>query len=178
MKSIITSHFVAVFPIYLKNGEFTTTLVLYKNRYKTREPLEYRLIGGTSEGDELPWQTAVREMRQEAGLIAQDASIHGFLQVGEPEEHLNETEEGLHLKYCFVCIDPIHESTEQIHEVDVEGTLDVSIERVIAHIAREFPLPGAHSIRNRFHRKSIRASVQGISAGLPKLAEISAKYGW
>jgi 8-oxo-dGTP diphosphatase len=85
--------------VYARHGE--RVLVIAHRRLKTWLP-----IGGELEAGETPLEAAVRELREETGLVARFAPLAGQLD-GEPagligyEEH-QAGSKGLHMNFVFV----------------------------------------------------------------------------
>jgi 8-oxo-dGTP diphosphatase len=86
--------------VYARRGE--QVLVIEHRRLKTWLP-----IGGELEAGETPFEAAVRELREETGLVAQFRPIAGALD-GVPagligyEEH-QAGSKGLHMNFVFVA---------------------------------------------------------------------------
>jgi 8-oxo-dGTP pyrophosphatase MutT (NUDIX family) len=122
-------------------------LIIHHRRLETWLP-----IGGEVEPDETPLEAAVRELREETGLVGEFSDLDGALDGVPPgylgyEEH-NAGSKGLHMNFVFVAdvadaadVSPNHEFSEyrwvDMAELDgVESPLNVRQFGVLALRAR------------------------------------------
>lgn len=173
--SNITSHFSAVLPISLEDNKLYVTLVIYNNHHRDRQ--EVRLIGGCGLFDESPIDTVRREMGQEAGLIPNidDLEDFFFLVTFKDMNDLDH-EGGIHRKHVYTCFNPLESLEARVSEADIEGTINIPLWQLIAHLSRLYPLPSGHKVLNRFHKEGMIEVILMLTKHISKVDEYVDKY--
>jgi len=178
----VTSHHSCVIPLIYKNEQWHTRLVLYRKKNKGRTiTLEWRMIGGGSIGaSDGAISTAVREMWQEAALIAQDPIRDSFSLVFSNDQPDVENWRGIHQKMIFICGKFSEDPDHNFSEPDIEGFLDIPFIDMFRHLESNTPLPQGRRISSIFHRVGLRVvAVQLAELGLSdEIAQFVEEFRW